>query len=241
MDDIDDYGDTQPFEPLTDFEAAAPPGYHIAQPSVSRSAPPGQISRMFPAQSDPNLGTKTGPAAPQSPNDGGGKLGSQSPSTGTSSTSMPPMGGKMGGKLGNDATPGKISSESPPGGSDVPVESPSSDGSPNPNPIPQEALDILESMGFDTDPFNEIDPNTGESSTTTSTTTIPPSSSGGSPNSGAPSGGEESGGEGEGGDQSSNAEDAAEDGGVNVDKLARDVFNVLRDRLRIEQERRSTR
>jgi hypothetical protein len=26
-----------------------------------------------------------------------------------------------------------------------------------------------------------------------------------------------------------------------VDKLARDVFSVLRDRLRIEQERRSTR
>jgi hypothetical protein len=140
------------------------------------------------------------------------------------------MGGKLGGKLGNDVMPGKTSAESPPGGTDVPVASPPDTG--GYSPIPQEALDLLESMGLE-GLFDEGSPSTeGTTTTTTQTTT------GGGGSSTQSSGGDEGG---EGGDQPSNAEDAAQSGGVNVDKLARDVFSVLRDRLRIEQERRSTR
>jgi hypothetical protein len=236
-DDSDEFGDTQPFESISGIEpTAAPPspGYHIATPPISRSAPSGQVSRMFP-YTDPQMGgegTKMGGPAPNAKSSGDpgidSKLGTPVPAIPDST--WPPMGGKLGGKLGNDVMPGKTSAESPPGGTDVPVASPPDTG--GYSPIPQEALDLLESMGLE-GLFDEGSPSTEGTTTTTSQTTT-----GGGGSSTQSSGGDEGG---EGGDQPSNAEDAAQSGGVNVDKLARDVFSVLRDRLRIEQERRSTR
>jgi hypothetical protein len=146
-------------------------------------------------------------------------------------TTQPPTGAKDDGTTvpsgltdalpgkGGDTFPGKMS-ESPP------VPPPSS-------PMPEESQQQLEDMGFDTDAFGGAA--SGESGGGTSepsaSTTPSPSSSVGTEESGTTS-------DEQGGTEESEGQQGS---GPDIDKMAREVYNVLRDRLRIEHERRSKR
>ncbi len=261
-DDFEDYdsGDTRPIETLRDVEPLPEPpapGYHIeTPPTIAEQASPGQISRIMPPDTTGvggGKGVSDVPASPapftpafpvSDPNTQAGslKIGTPSPTTKTTESTPPPMGGKLGGKLGNDTMPGKTSAESPPGGMENPNEG-SSDESPAGEMSP-EAEELLESLGFDTDPFGgESNPDAGDDATADSplAALLSDDNEDEAAASDPETGDAATEGDGEAGDEPSTAEDAAEDSGINVDKLAQDVFSVLRDRLRIEQERRSTR
>lgn len=82
--------------------------------------------------------------------------------------------------------------------------------------LPADTQQQLETMGFDTSPFG------GGTATVETPTTGTDAAEGGTEESS-----ENEGGSGQAG------------GGADVDKMAREVYKVLRDRLRIEQERRT--
>jgi hypothetical protein len=226
-DDIDEMADTQPLEPITDppqnLNAAPPVGYRIDAPA----------NRTIAATTGPDSQQVSRQKWEDDTQANQGKLGN------TSHPGLPPAvpgkldSGAMGGKLdggpssGSGTTvPGKLD-----GGGTFPGKAggatvPPSD-SQSPNQMSPEAQQQLEDLGFDTDPFGTQSTETSamDSNATSSTATTGDTASTD--------------------EAAQTAEDSqAEDedqagGGVDVDQLARDVFNVLRDRLRIEKERRS--